>query len=224
MKAKTEAELAATVKKWLVYQGWDVYQEVPCRTGRCDLVAVRGSVVWIVETKLSASMSLVEQCLARLSEPCNGVLAAIPFRRRSAMMVRIAEAFGFGLMEADVNYVSIDLFPPLRRIDTSKFREKLRDEYKTFVDAGTNGTYWTLFKNLVVELQKHLKEGQLKRIMDEPICYALNQYKRRSPAAQRRALIDYLDRGLIPGWKLERRGRELWIVKAALDLAEEAGP
>lgn len=71
----TEADIAAAAIKWLTEQGFDCYSEVPCHGGRADIVAVRHSVIWIVETKTGLSADLCMQCRDRLREPCSGVLA-----------------------------------------------------------------------------------------------------------------------------------------------------
>lgn len=221
---RSEAELARVVKTWLELQGWEVYQEVPCRSGRCDIVAVRYSVVWIVETKLSVGMAVIGQCLERLKEPASGVLAAVPMGRNAFTLGHIARSLNFGVLEVDKNNVFIEHCPPLRRIDTSSLRNKLRPEYKTFAAAGTSGTYWTPFKNLVDELQRNLREGPLKDASGGLAMKALNLYRDRAPAAQRRALTDYLKRGLIPGWTLEKRGRELWVVRSDPEVPNGVDP
>jgi hypothetical protein len=50
---KTEAELAEAVVAWLCDMGWTVYKEVLIqKSGKiADIVAVKDSEVWIVESK-----------------------------------------------------------------------------------------------------------------------------------------------------------------------------
>lgn len=209
----TEADIARIAIEWLTWQGFDCYSEVPCCGGRADIVAVRQSVIWIVETKVALSAELCCQCRDRLREPCNGVLAVAGGKsnRDDHPLVEWLSGNGIGFARVDPNSRGFNLhhLPGLRRVNNAKLRARLHEQQKTNV-AGTSGRYWTRFKDLVSGLQAGLQEGLLSEI-DLPRC--LDDYRKRSLAANRRALTDYLERKLIPGWAIERRDNRLWIVK-----------
>lgn len=209
---KLESELAAHVIEWLTSDRWECYCEVPLSSGRADIVAVRGSVVWIVETKLRLNMELMNQCRDRLRAPCNGVLAVYGRRAKGQEFAfqTLATHWGFGMAYCfGPRMVVMDHVPPLRRVKTAKTLALLRPEMKTNV-AGTNGAYWTPFKKLVEELRIDLREAPLRELTG---LECMKRYKMRAPAANRRALTDYLGRGLVPGWGLEKRDGLLWAVK-----------
>lgn len=61
-----EAELAQTIRSFLLNDGWEVYQEVPLPGGRADLVGVKGPTRWIIECKMRASFDLFSQACRRV--------------------------------------------------------------------------------------------------------------------------------------------------------------
>lgn len=206
----SEADVAKIAIRWLTSQGWEIYQEVPCQSGRCDIVAVRTSLVWIVETKVSLTADLMLQCRARLKEFVTGVVACYSGTRwhRGGLHPLVEWGIGKGIGALSINGVgeSCDViaWPAIRRISTDLFLRNIRPEQKTFAEAGTNGRYWTRFKNLVEELQEHLVDGWTLRDACEQLT-CMSQYKERRIPAQARALADYLQRDLIPGWSIEKR-------------------
>lgn len=211
----TEADIAAAAIAWLKSQGFECYSEVPCYGGRADIVAVRQSVVWIVETKIGLSADLCLQCRDRLREQCNGVLAVAGGKGKSDYrghpLIDWLSGHGIGFARVDPKRKSflLDQMPKLRRVDSEKFRQRLCEQQKSNI-AGTSGKYWTPFKDLVQGLQAALREGPLAQV-GTLSCF--RDYKTRSDANNKRALTDYLEKGLIPGWGIERRGRVLWIIK-----------
>lgn len=209
----TEADIACAAIKWLTRQGFDCYSEVPCWGGRADIVAVRQSVIWIVETKIALTAELCIQCRDRLREPCNGVLAVASGKsnRDGHPLIEWLSGHGIGFARVHPHSTGFDLhqLPSLRRVNNEKLRARLHEQQKKNV-AGTSGNYWTPFKDLVSGLQAGLREGLLSEI-ELPRCF--DDYRQRSVAANRRALTDYLERKLIPGWAIARRGNRLWVVE-----------
>lgn len=211
MKKFTETDLARITCDWLESQGWETFKEVPCQRGggRCDIVAVRSGVVWVVETKISFSLALFEQCWDRLRERCHGVVAVSgDWGRRNCILKDWAEYKGIGIVEVGSRPRFV-LAPRLRRLDASRLIKSLRPEQRD-QDGGKAGSYWTPFKTLVEQLKTELREGPLK---DAAGLSCLKDYRNRTDAATRRALTDYLRRGLVPGWGVEEREGRLWIVK-----------
>lgn len=206
-----ETEVAQYAVDLLHDLRFDCYYEVPLATGRADIIAVLGSVVWIVETKVSFSLALLDQAARRLRERCSGVLLVTGSApRRDGAALQWCEQNGVGVV---CMVGGLRAWPALRRVDTSKLRASLQPEHKTFAQAGSCGTYWTPFKRLSTALAASLQPGPLAEQM-ERLLPLLDDYKpRRKPSAQRRAVAEYLAGGLIEGWGLKREGRQLLVVR-----------
>lgn len=209
-----ETDLAQWADAWLRWQGFETWYEVEVRSGRADIIACRGSLLWIVECKVSLSLEFVMQLHDRLSNKCNGVLGVVPGKNRSCSE-RVARRFlaphGIGLLSASPEFSKMVLWPSLRRLDSSKLRASLRDEHRRGV-PGSQSEYWTPFKSLVEELQATLKPGLLSEAAK---LKCISNYKDRAPSAQRQALTSYLRSGLIPGWTVETVEGRLHIVRTS---------
>jgi len=85
----SEATLAAQVMEWLEGFGWDCYPEAKMTygTGRADIAAVRGPVLWVIECKKSFTLSVLDQA-AKWLENCNQVSIAIPYYKRGGGYTR----------------------------------------------------------------------------------------------------------------------------------------
>ena len=118
MAKRTEQDIAAQVVEWLSGGEWEIYQEVqPSRNERvADIVAVRGSVYWIIETKRSLSISVLEQAwswsghshLRSVAVPAlkrsNNPFRGTNFRpRRFAQTV--AKEFGIGVITINDGWI-----------------------------------------------------------------------------------------------------------------------
>ena len=57
----SEAALASAVSNWMRADGWRTYHEVPCASGRIDILAVRRGLIWAVETKLRLSIDVINE-------------------------------------------------------------------------------------------------------------------------------------------------------------------
>ena len=77
MKHK-ECEMYEPIKNLLVSQGFIVRGEVK----GCDIAAVQGETLWVVEMKLSANITLVYQAMER-QNGATGVFVAIPRPKNS---------------------------------------------------------------------------------------------------------------------------------------------
>lgn len=87
---KRESDLYIPVRDWLREHGHEVHVEV----FGCDVVAVRGSELTVVELKLSSPALLVSQ-LHQRSQWADFVLGAMPHRPKSTGMWK---HWGFGLL------------------------------------------------------------------------------------------------------------------------------
>ena len=147
--------MAADVVDWLRGLRWTVYQEVQVHThGRtADIVAVQGSVVWVVETKLSLCLDVVEQAL-RWAGNSHYVSVAVPHGPR-----RAASLFEHNLIHEVLNWKGVGLImvgetgpaefirPMLRRrINAHPIRDALREKHQTYAPAGNaNNQKWSPF-------------------------------------------------------------------------------
>lgn len=61
----SETQIATAIQDWLISEGWDCYPEAQLRARgpRADILAVKHPCVWVVETKLSMSLMVLEQAL-----------------------------------------------------------------------------------------------------------------------------------------------------------------
>src|SRR5581483_4069856 len=105
----SESALAAVVVAWLEHEGWDVFQEVESPAGLCDIVAVRGPLVWSVETKLAFGTGVVEQAYDRLRF-AHLVSVATPQRRGSSVLEHYCRWQGIGWLQVD-DAVALDRRP-----------------------------------------------------------------------------------------------------------------
>jgi hypothetical protein len=62
---KTEKDLGLLVKVWLIAEDWDCFPEAQIRQRgpRADLIAIKDSLLWVIETKLSLNLQVIEQAL-----------------------------------------------------------------------------------------------------------------------------------------------------------------
>lgn len=161
-----EVALGKELCTHLISDGWDVYQEVSIPGGRADVVATRGPVVAIFETKLSLSFDLLEQCRRRLAW-AHLVYAVVPsskFRRAGAA---IFEYFGIGVWEismrgtGQISCLSHPFF--WRKADAESTRSALYEAQKTAASAGSNhGGYHTPFRETEARLASLLKTGPIE--------------------------------------------------------------
>lgn len=79
MKQK-EQQLALLVQAWLESQGWDCYPEAQFRSRgpRADIVAIKPPLLWVIETKTSMSLQLLEQAVRWQSAGALYVSVAVP--------------------------------------------------------------------------------------------------------------------------------------------------
>ena len=63
--AISEKTIGMAVQDWLIERQWDCFPEVQIRQRgpRADLIAVKGPLMWALETKLSLNLHVIEQAL-----------------------------------------------------------------------------------------------------------------------------------------------------------------
>lgn len=214
---RTEAEHAADVVRALEEAGHDVYQEVELyqQGPRADIVAVVGHEVWIIETKTSMSLALIEQAFER-RRFAHRVYVSVPRVTRSA----ICKELGIGVLElrlreryVDTRWTSCwqpEVIVESRRWNTRpvKLRELLRPGHKTHARAGAQtGGHWTAFRSTCEQI------GDIaRRAPGTPLKTAIAaiDHHYRSPAGARSSLARWIVDGKVPG--VELRDGKVWPV------------
>lgn len=61
----SEKTIAVSVQNWLLSQNWDCFPEAQIRHRgpRADIIAIKGPLMWVLETKLSLNLQVIEQAL-----------------------------------------------------------------------------------------------------------------------------------------------------------------
>ena len=64
-KTLSETTIAVSVQNWLLSQDFDCFPEAQIRQRgpRADIIAIKGPLMWVIETKLSLNLSVIEQAL-----------------------------------------------------------------------------------------------------------------------------------------------------------------
>lgn len=159
-----ETELAEYVVSWLEDQNWTIYQEVQFRHlgGVADIVAVRNGILWIIETKMSMSIEVLNQASAW---PVHYRSIAVPGtsnRRYNKRDYGVAKNYYMvGVIEVSRGDIYEAVKPPtfLENHKTAKrMISQLTELHKTYAKAGSKaGSHLTPYKMTMMEIQRHLK-------------------------------------------------------------------
>jgi hypothetical protein len=204
-----ESILASAVVAWLNSDGWDVYQEVKCQGRTADIVAVLGSVIWVIECKSALTFAVLEQAW-RWADVAHMRSVAIPGAKRGDkgrfFAEHVAARYGIGVLTVKGENVfhksgEFGKKPPSAFI----LREALRPEHKLYAPAGSPSTFarWTPFRGTVDGLKRFLTNNP-GATMKEIVASVKHHYK--SDAAARRALPTWINEGVIRGVRAEREG------------------
>jgi hypothetical protein len=208
----SEQELAQVVITWLEGRGWSVYQEVEARRGgrRCDIVAVRGDLIWAIECKTSIGFAVLEQAHGWLRHAQR--VSAATRRSSSSFAARVARDYGIGwLVVTGTRRRRVrELVEPAERPRiTDRLRSCLHDQHRTFAPAGNaRARFWSPWKSTVQEIQTWATAHRGGTFTD-----MLNQVRHhyRTAATARSCLRRHITDGLVPGVRLERTGHRLII-------------
>jgi len=146
-----ETDLAKMVIEFLAEQDWEIYQEVCCGSGRCDIVAKREHILWALECKISFGLAVLEQA-ARWRHRANYVSIAVS-KTPSEFGRNICDDLGIGILTPYHHNNTIGEVGKPKLFRKIKNSFELEEEHKWFCEAGSNsGNYWTPFKKTVREL------------------------------------------------------------------------
>ena len=146
MKVKmSETDLAKVVISHLEEQGWEIYQEVVCWGGVCDIVGKRGNILWAIECKVSFGLAVIEQAVNHKRQ-FHYSSVAVPSKRGGGFAERICRKYGVGVLKYKHSVTEL-IRPKLNRKIAPVI---LHEEQKTFCEAGSsNGGHWTDFRRTV---------------------------------------------------------------------------
>lgn len=207
MTSASETEIAAHVVAWLTAQHWDVYQEVRAswRGEIADIVAVRGSLVWIIECKRSCSLRVISQ-----AHRWKSLLRSIAIPRSAGDRPRrdphrrfafeVCRRFEIGVLEiGGGGRVYETLRAPILRAhhkNSRWIRSRLRPEQRTFLPAGSkSGARWTPYRQTMDAVRRIIKEYPGCTLKD--IMQRLNEHhygqERTAKTSIHSALTDWED-------------------------------
>lgn len=217
-----EADLAGVVIAWLEALGADVYQEVELyRQGpRADIVARVRAEIWIVETKTSMSLALIEQAMERRRFAHRVYIAAPTYKARAGLA--LCQELGIGVIGVSVGLgiespseydePQVTMRAESRRWNSRPvaLAEKLEPEHKTHARAGApTGGHWSPFRRTIERLAQEVAAhpGILIKAAVAGI-----EHHYRSNAGARTSLAAWIREGKVPG--VESRDGKLFPVRS----------
>jgi hypothetical protein len=215
----TEANVAAAVVAYLCDIGCDVYQEVtlPRSSDIADIVALKASEVWVIETKVSWSLDLLDQCIDRRWH-AHRVFAAVPMRRGFYGRSRLAAELKLGSIAVLVNRRSnlvtgakgYTQAPMLEGRFADRLKASLRPEHKTAAPAGTNGGGRFTPYVATCKALRELVTQQPGIPLAEAVTRITHHYASKSSAIG--SLAKWIERGKVPGIAWRRGERDAFLL------------
>lgn len=222
-KKVAEVDVAAPIVAWLESEYHaDVYQEVAMRGGVADIVAIlpRPERVWIIETKTSLNLSVLNQAFDRMPM-AHYVSVGTQYTGRCAPFTqRILHDYGIGWISVNFGYGSevtvreqVEahlnrkvMGPNLAKIRS--MRKKLCPEMKQWAQAGTSGGgHWTPFRstsNKVLRIVRDTPGITIKELVDEH-----GRFHYHTAKSARQCLVDCILRGIVDGVAVRREGKAI---------------
>lgn len=207
----SEEDLAAVVVAWLEAMGADIYQEVEIlsRGIRADIVARVRAELWIVETKTSVSLALIEQAMERRRYAHRVYIAAPAYKARAG--VGLCREIGIGVLDVKLgdpgskwDLPNVRELAPSRRWNSRpvKLAAQLRPEHKTSARAGApTGGHWTPFRATCEELVRAVRAAGADGITIKDAIATKHHYA--SVAGARSSLATWIRDGRLAGVRLE---------------------
>ena len=126
MMKTTEADIAKVIVDF--FGGGETYQEVCGHGGIADIVWVCGQIVWVIEVKLSLSMSLLSQATNWIGK-AHYVSIATPTRRNKENLaaMQFLKWKGIGYLHVDIK----GRYPTnqVREVVRASLNRKAKEEY-----------------------------------------------------------------------------------------------
>jgi hypothetical protein len=220
VKPASEAELAAVVIEWLEVLGADVYQEVELRRQgiRADIVAKVQAELWIIETKTSMSVALIEQAMAR-RRFVHRIYVAVP-EGRSRGGLDLCRELGIGVLSVRVgtdgtyDASKVKLLTPSQRWNSRplELSSRLLPEHKTHARAGAQtGGHWSMWRQTCEAIAKVVRAGGQDGVsIKEAVS---DRYHYFTLAGARSSIATWARQGKIPGVRCE--GGRMFAIEAS---------
>lgn len=105
-----ESDMFLPIKNFFEDEGYTIYAEVPHDGRTADIVAVKGGIITIIETKISMNIKLLEQVF-EWRYKAHYVYAAVPRKTEISNFARdLLKNAGIGLMILDIDISSSEPF------------------------------------------------------------------------------------------------------------------
>ena len=217
-----ETELAKEVVDWLKKGEWTVYQEVQiCSFGRrADIVAVRNSLVWVIETKTSLTFKVYEQAV-NWTGYANYVSIGIPGKKQpNDFACKLLKRDGVGVVWLNNNSLEFRKFndngdvvyeylpPRLQRRTTNSLKDALRSEHKDFCEAGSQSGGWTPFLATVTAIKRYLTRKEWVA-QGEVIKAIVHHYSTDTRCKQ--AIAQWIKAGVIKGIDRKKENNRIYL-------------
>ncbi|HEX7901905.1 MAG TPA: hypothetical protein VF950_29370 [Planctomycetota bacterium] len=210
---RRETDLARAVVDLLRAQRWEIYPEVQPKGFKCcaDIVAVQGRAVWVVETKLSFGLSVIEQA-HDWRKYAHFVSVAVPWSGKTRMAEIICRRLGIGVLRVGATIDERCLPAFNRQALAARITDGLTEKHKTYAAPGNaDGRRYTPFRRTceAVAAAVAARPGlPLAELLDLVQTHYLNR------ASARTCLPRWIREGIVPGVRLERDGRALRLYPA----------
>lgn len=215
--ATPEADLAKRVIAHLERQGWTIYQEVEALAGRADIVATKGSLIYVIECKATSGFEVIEQA-RRWVRHANLVSIATPLRKAGAYPIELdlLRMVGLGWL-TPARWDDLDTYrgnrepetpivervaPRLWRGHGTALRVRLHPDHQSMGIAGSNeGGYFTAWKATAKRLVEAASvRGPQGATVRELVREIVHHYAHEASAVG--CLTRDIDWGRIPALKL----------------------
>lgn len=207
---ETEEEMAGLVVAWLKAEGWDVYQEVALGSV-ADIVAKRGPVLWVIETKRSMTFAVIGQA-DHWKRYAHLVSVAVPHAKKSDgryMAHKVCQQWGIGVLDVyQSGRVNVAVEPRFRRQRMAKrLAGVLRPEQQTYAAAGNaRGLRWSQWKDTCDKMRRAV-EARPGVTLGEVLKGITHHYASASSA--RSSMKQWLELGRVEGIRMEPDGRKI---------------
>lgn len=206
MKPK-ETDIAGALMAWLVEMGWDCYPEVKANftDRRPDIVAIQGPVLWVIETKVSASLDLLAQGRKWIGY-ANRVSVA-SYHYPSEVAREYCKWHGIGVLYVPLCGRDIREYGKARTLPkarTKGLRKALHPDQKQYMPGNACGDFSSPWKRTMREAKYFIKHNPGTPL--KPLIQSIKHHYQTAPIAMS-ALRQWLDRD--PEIHTTREGRKI---------------
>ena len=166
-----EADIALVVREGLIKAGWDVFPEASMLygRGRADLACTMNDSLFVVETKLSLSMKLIDQANEWIRTKAVGQVAiAVPNRPVPRIVHEICQWKGIGIIMVHLPTRRIEIVrEPVNLViwpvKARKMMDSLHPDMKNYT-PGTNKKWSTPYNRTMGKVREFVTERPGEKI------------------------------------------------------------